>query len=250
MLAVCPLYGALAADAQLKVFEPAPTHARKVILATNIAETSLTINGIKFVIDTGHVKQRVYNPRTGLDTLAVMPVSQAQAGQRTGRAGRESAGTCYRLYQELAFDGLPASTTPEILRGNLSTVVLQLLTMGVPDVLEFDYMDPPSRDSLVAALELLFDLDAIDKAVKLTDCGRLLAQFPLEPKLAQVVLASAKYGCGMATSTSFWTISRAFLSSLPAHTRRVACLTYAYRMLTGARNPMVCPIHVAQGTRS
>ena len=184
MLAVCPLYGALAADAQLKVFEPAPKHARKVILATNIAETSLTINGIKFVIDTGHVKQRVYNPRTGLDTLAVMPVSQAQAGQRTGRAGRESAGTCYRLYQELAFDGLPASTTPEILRGNLSTVVLQLLTMGVPDVLEFDYMDPPSRDSLVAALELLFDLDAIDKAMKLTDCGRLLAQFPLEPKLA------------------------------------------------------------------
>eukprot|EP00040_Diaphanoeca_grandis_P032537 m.197322 g.197322 ORF g.197322 m.197322 type:complete len:658 (-) comp32658_c0_seq2:339-2312(-) len=195
-LKVCPIYGALPAELQLKVFEPAPKHARKVILATNIAETSLTINGILYVVDTGFVKQRIYNPRTGLDTLSAMPTSQAQASQRCGRAGREAAGTCYRLYPESLFSTLAPSTTPEILRGNLGTVVLQLLTMGVTNVINFDYMDPPSTDALEAALWLLFDLGAIDEDKKLTKVGKLLAQFPLEPKLAKVVASSTQYGCG------------------------------------------------------
>eukprot|EP00037_Helgoeca_nana_P017478 m.165691 g.165691 ORF g.165691 m.165691 type:complete len:687 (-) comp24011_c0_seq1:224-2284(-) len=189
------LYGALPAEQQMRVFEPAAPGTRKVILSTNIAETSLTISGVVAVIDSGLVKQRSYNPRVGTETLRSEVVSQAQARQRAGRAGREGPGQCYRLYTEIDYLKFEKATIPEILRGNLATVVLQLLTMGVDDVVGFDYMDPPPADALEAALSLLYDLGAIDEGLVLTASGRRLAQFPVDPCLARAVLAAVDLGC-------------------------------------------------------
>ncbi|GFR51843.1 hypothetical protein Agub_g14310, partial [Astrephomene gubernaculifera] len=140
-----PIYAALPPEQQMKVFEPAPPGFRKAILATNIAKTSITIPGVRFVIDTGHVKSRDYNARLGLESLAVVPVSQAQARQRSGRAGREGPGKAYRLYTEADFGQLEATTPPEITRCNMSSVVLQLKAMGIDDVVNFDFMDPPPK---------------------------------------------------------------------------------------------------------
>ena len=194
-LLICTLYGALAAEQQLEVFKPAPAGHRKVILATNIAETSLTINGIVYVIDTGMVKQKTFNPRTQLDTLRVRPISRAQANQRTGRAGREAAGWCFRLFTEAAFETLDLSTVPEILRCSMATIVLQLKVMGVKNPVEFDFISSPSEDSFATALGLLFSLGALNESMELTSEGRRLAQFPLDPKHAKVIVASEEFGC-------------------------------------------------------
>lgn len=166
---------------------------RKVILSTNIAETSITLPGVCHVLDTGVVKARGYNPLIGLDILCVQPVSKAQARQRAGRAGREAPGTCYRLYTEQTFEELSENTEPEILRCPLNSVVLELLAMGVTDLLSFDFMSAPSEDSLVAALEQLCHLGAVEgreggEGVILTPLGRRMAHFPLEPSLAKAIL--------------------------------------------------------------
>ncbi|EGD83307.1 Dhx33 protein [Salpingoeca rosetta] len=194
-LMVCPMYGALAPQEQLRAFAPAPPNTRKVILATNIAETSITIHGIKYVVDPGLVKQRVFNARTGMDVLSVVPVSKAQARQRCGRAGRHTSGTCYRLYCERTFLDLPTDTEPEILRCNLSSVVLQLLALNVEDILGFDFITPPPESALIAALETLHALQAISDAGKLTKLGKKMAQFPVEPKLARTLLFTNKFMC-------------------------------------------------------
>lgn len=197
-MTVVPLYASLPPTQQLRVFHPAPKGSRKVILSTNIAETSITISGIKYVIDTGMVKAKRYNPDSGLEVLAVQRVSKAQAWQRAGRAGREDAGFCYRLYTEEEFDNFASMTVPEIQRCNLASVILQLLALGVPDVLNFDFMSKPSPESMQKAVEQLDILGAVnrkDDQVLLTPLGKKMASFPLEPRFSKTLLISPDFSC-------------------------------------------------------
>lgn len=167
-----------------------------MILSTNIAETSITIPEIKFVIDSGRVKQKNFNPGTQVESLKVCKISQAQAWQRTGRAGRESAGTCYRTYTIAEFRKMPRMTVPEIVRSDLGTAVLQLLAMGI-DSATFDFMDKPNAELVDSAFRLLFNVKAIDglQTRLLTEAGAKMARFPLEPRLSRSLLASAEMGC-------------------------------------------------------
>ncbi|KAM4698937.1 ATP-dependent RNA helicase DHX33 [Discoglossus pictus] len=195
---VMPLYASLPHSQQLRVFQSAPKDHRKVILSTNIAETSITIAGIKYVVDTGMVKAKKYNPESGLEILAVQRVSKAQAWQRTGRAGREDSGICYRLYTEEEFEKLEKMSVPEIQRCNLASVMLQLLVLRVPNILSFDFMSKPSPDSIRAAIDQLDLLGAVerkDDQIILTPLGRKMAAFPLEPKFSKTILVSPKFHC-------------------------------------------------------
>ncbi|KAF7286144.1 hypothetical protein GWI33_007392 [Rhynchophorus ferrugineus] len=188
-LIILPVYSALPSEMQTRIFEPAPPGSRKVVIATNIAETSLTIDGIFYVVDPGFVKQKVYNSKTGMDSLVVTPISQAQAKQRAGRAGRTGPGKCYRLYTERAYrDEMLPTPVPEIQRTNLATTVLQLKTMGINDLLHFDFMDAPPVESLIMALEQLHSLSALDDEGLLTRLGRRMAEFPLEPNLSKMLI--------------------------------------------------------------
>lgn len=200
---VLPLYGSLPPDRQQKVFDPAPRPmhrgappGRKVICATNIAETSLTIDGVVYVVDSGFSKQKIYNPRARVESLLPSPISRASAKQRSGRAGRTRPGKCYRLYTKEAFDEeLNETTYPEILRCNLGNVVLHLKMLGIDDLVHFDFMDPPAPETLMRALELLNYLGALDDEGDLTDFGRQMSQFPLEPELAAALIKSPGFGC-------------------------------------------------------
>uniref|UniRef100_A0A8C0MBS9 RNA helicase n=1 Tax=Canis lupus familiaris TaxID=9615 RepID=A0A8C0MBS9_CANLF len=168
----------------------------QVIVATNVAETSITISGIVYVIDCGFVKLRAYNPRTTIECLVVAPVSQASANQRAGRAGRSRSGKCYRLYTEEAFDKLPQCTVPEMQRSNLAPVILQLKALGIDNVLRFHFMSPPPAQSMVQALELLYALGGLDKDCRLTEpLGMRVAEFPLNPMFAKMLLESGNFGC-------------------------------------------------------
>jgi ATP-dependent RNA helicase DHX8/PRP22 len=195
-LIVLPIYSALPAEMQSKIFEPAPPGGRKVVIATNIAETSITIDGIYYVIDPGFVKQNAYDPRLGMDSLVVVPISQAQAGQRAGRAGRTGPGKCYRLYTEQAFrnEMLP-NPVPDIQRQNLSATILRLKAMGINDLIGFDFMDPPPQQTLITALESLYALGALDDEGLLTRLGRKMADWPLDPPLAKMIISSVELGC-------------------------------------------------------
>ena len=195
-LIILPVYSALPSEMQSKIFEPAPPGSRKVVIATNIAETSITIDQIYYVIDPGFVKQNAYDPKLGMDSLVVTPISQAQAKQRAGRAGRTGPGKCFRLYTEAAFQSemLPTSI-PEIQRQNLSNTILMLKAMGINDLLHFDFMDPPPTNTMLTALEELYALSALDDEGLLTRLGRKMADFPMEPDLAKVLIASVDMGC-------------------------------------------------------
>jgi pre-mRNA-splicing factor ATP-dependent RNA helicase DHX16 len=195
-LLVLPIYSSLPSDMQARIFEPTPKGARKVVLATNIAETSLTINGIIFVIDPGFAKQKSFNPRTGMDSLLVTPVSQASANQRKGRAGRVAPGKCFRLFTSHAFlNELEPNTVPEIQRTNLGNVVLLLKSLGINDLLHFDFMDPPPAEALKRALEQLYALGALNERGELTKLGRRMAELPLDPMLSKMLIQSEKYEC-------------------------------------------------------
>jgi ATP-dependent RNA helicase DHX8/PRP22 len=195
-LIILPVYSALPSEMQSKIFDPAPPGSRKVVIATNIAETSITIDQIYYVIDPGFVKQNAYDPKLGMDSLVITPISQAQAKQRAGRAGRTGPGKCFRLYTEAAFQSemLPTSI-PEIQRQNLSNTILMLKAMGINDLLHFDFMDPPPTNTMLTALEELYALSALDDEGLLTRLGRKMADFPMEPTLAKVVIASVDLGC-------------------------------------------------------
>lgn len=195
-LMVLPVYSALPSEVQTKIFEPAPPGTRKCVIATNIAEASLTIDGIHYVVDPGFCKQKVYNPKLGMDSLVVTPISQASATQRSGRAGRTGPGQCYRLYTVDAFKNemLP-TTVPEIQRTNLGNTVLMLKAMGINDLLGFDFMDPPPKQTLITALESLYALGALDDEGLLTRLGRKMAEFPLEPQLSKMLITSVDLGC-------------------------------------------------------
>ncbi|CAG9334012.1 unnamed protein product [Blepharisma stoltei] len=202
-LSVIPLYSSLPPAMQQKIFEPAPEvnsngiPGRKCILSTNIAETSLTIDGIVFVIDSGLSKQKCYNPRMRVESLLVSPISRASAKQRAGRAGRTRPGKCYRLYTEKSYKReLVESTAPEILRSNLANVVLQLKILGIENLVDFDFIDPPSPETMMRALETLHYLRALDDEGELTEEGRLMSEFPLDPELSKLLIISPKYSCG------------------------------------------------------
>ena len=195
-LIILPIYSALPSEMQSKIFDPAPPGSRKVVIATNIAETSITIDNIYYVIDPGFVKQNAFDPKLGMDSLVVTPISQAQAKQRMGRAGRTGPGKCFRLYTEAAFQSemLPTSV-PEIQRQNLSHTILMLKAMGINDLLHFDFMDPPPTNTMLTALEELYALSALDDEGLLTRLGRKMADFPMEPALAKVLIASVDLQC-------------------------------------------------------
>ena len=197
-----PLYSTLPPNLQQRIFEPPPSRkangaiGRKVVVSTNIAETSLTIDGVVFVIDPGFSKQKVYNPRIRVESLLVSPISKASAQQRAGRAGRTKPGKCFRLYTEKAYKNeMQDNTYPEILRSNLGAVVIQLKKLGIDDLVHFDFMDPPAPETLMRALELLNYLAALDDDGNLTELGAIMAEFPLDPQLAKMLIASCEYNC-------------------------------------------------------
>ena len=195
-LLIVPIYANLPSDMQSKVFEKTPPGARKVVLATNIAETSLTIDNIIYVIDPGFNKQNSYNARTGMESLIVTPVSKASANQRAGRAGRVAAGKCFRLFTAWAYQHeLEDNTVPEIQRVNLGNVVLLLKSLGINDLIHFDFLDPPPHETLVLALEQLYALGALNHMGELTKLGRRMAEFPCDPMMSKMILASEKYKC-------------------------------------------------------
>ncbi|CAJ1438521.1 unnamed protein product [Effrenium voratum] len=195
-LIILPVYSALPSEMQTMIFEPPPPGCRKCIVATNIAEASLTIDGIFFVVDPGMSKVKMYNSKTGMDSLLITPVSQANARQRSGRAGRTGPGKCYRLYTELAYrnEMLPTAV-PEIQRTNLSNTVLLLKAMGIQDMLSFDFMDSPPVETMINALESLWTLGSLDDEGMLTDLGRKMAEFPMEPALSKMLLTSVDLRC-------------------------------------------------------
>lgn len=193
-LEVLPIYSQLPADLQARVFEP--MSQRKCIVASNIAETSLTINGIRYVIDCGFAKQKNYSSKAGLDTLLVQPISQASAIQRSGRAGRTMSGKCWRLYTEISFNfEMPPMTIPEIQRTNLSNAILLLKSIGFNDVLSFEFMDRPPLDNFMHALTQLWSLRALSDDGALTDLGKEMVKFPLDPTLSKMLLVGSKFGC-------------------------------------------------------
>ncbi|KAL1439981.1 hypothetical protein MTO96_009805 [Rhipicephalus appendiculatus] len=197
-----PLYSSLPPNLQQRIFEPPPPAkangaiGRKVVVSTNIAETSLTIDGVVFVIDPGFAKQKVYNPRIRVESLLVSPISKASSQQRAGRAGRTRPGKCFRLYTEKAYKTeMQDQTYPEILRSNLGSVVLQLKKLGIDDLVHFDFMDPPAPETLMRALELLNYLSSLDDNGELTELGSIMAEFPLDPQLAKMLITSCEYNC-------------------------------------------------------
>lgn len=202
-LVVYPLYSTLPPRQQQDIFKDAPSprtpggpFGRKVVVSTNIAETSLTIDGIVYVIDPGFSKQKVYNPRIRVESLLVSPISQASAQQRSGRAGRTQPGKCFRLYTESTFNtDLQVQTYPEILRSRMETIVLTLLKLGIQDLVHFDFMDPPAPDTMMRALEHLNYLGALDDEGEITEVGHQMSEIPVEPQLAKMLLMAPKYNC-------------------------------------------------------
>ncbi|WEW58870.1 DEAH-box RNA helicase prp16 [Emydomyces testavorans] len=213
-ISVLPIYSQMPADLQAKIFDKAPPGVRKVIVATNIAETSLTVDGIMYVVDCGFSKLKVYNPRMGMDTLQITPISQANASQRAGRAGRTGPGKAYHLYTELAFKNeFYIQTIPEIQRTNLANTVLLLKSLGVKDLLDFDFMDPPPQDTITTSLFDLWALGAVDNLGDLTPMGRRMSAFPMDPSLAKLLITAAEeYECSeeMLTIVSMLSVPSVF----------------------------------------
>ena len=191
-----PMYSNLPAREQLKVFQRAPSGTRKVIFSTNIAETSITIDNIIHIIDCGFVKTTVYDPDFNTETLTVLPISQASANQRCGRAGRVTSGKCYRLYSEEEFLKLKPQSVPELQRSSMAFPILQLKALGVSNVAKFDYLSPPPAKNFSRALELLYSLGAIDPKVELINpLGHQMAEMPLNPMFAKCLLKASEFDC-------------------------------------------------------
>ncbi|MFE9691774.1 ATP-dependent RNA helicase HrpA [Micromonospora sp. NPDC005806] len=195
---ILPLYARLSTAEQHRVF--APHTGRRVVLATNVAETSLTVPGIKYVVDPGTARISRYSSRLKVQRLPIEPVSQASANQRKGRCGRTSDGICIRLYDEQDFESRPEFTDPEILRTNLASVILQMTSIGLGDIAAFPFIDPPDRRNITDGVNLLHELGALnpaetDPAKRLTAPGRRLAQLPVDPRLARMVLEGERNGC-------------------------------------------------------
>ncbi|XP_002972242.2 probable pre-mRNA-splicing factor ATP-dependent RNA helicase DEAH9 [Selaginella moellendorffii] len=208
-LFVLALYAGLSRSDQDLVFSSAPRGKRKVIVSTNIAETSVTLEGIVYVVDSGFSKQRFYNPLTDMEALVVSPISRASAMQRSGRAGRVRPGKCYRLYTENTFlHEMDAETVPEIQRSNLVSTILQLKALGIDNIMRFDWPAPPPPETMVRALELLYALGVLDTDAKLTSpVGYQIAEIPLDPMISKMLIASASLGCSSEALTIAATLS-------------------------------------------
>ncbi|RNF08386.1 putative RNA helicase [Trypanosoma rangeli] len=193
-LVVLTLYSAMPYEQQLRVFEPPLPGKRRVIVATNIAETSITVEGIKYVVDSGVVKAKYFSSKTGMELLSEVDVSKAQATQRTGRAGRMTAGKCFRLYTAQAFESLAENTVPEIQRSSLISVVLQMKSLRIDRIMDFEFMDAPDPKAVVKAEETLMLLGALDRHGHITRLGQRLVDFPIEPIAAIVLLAGKALG--------------------------------------------------------
>lgn len=196
---VLPLFAALPQAAQQRVFVPAPPRTRKIILATNIAETSVTVSGVRYVVDCGKAKVKQFRARLGLDSLLVKPISKSAAIQRKGRAGRESSGQCLRLYTEKDYLGLDETNTPEILRCDLSQALLNMKARGVDDIMRFPFLTRPPREALEKALLQLLNIDALEESGKISAIGLHIAKLPLTPTLGRVLLAAAENGADCLT---------------------------------------------------
>jgi ATP-dependent RNA helicase DDX35 len=213
-----PLYSGLSRSEQELIFTPTPRGKRKVILSTNIAETSLTLEGVVYVIDSGFSKQKFYNPISDIESLVVAPISKASARQRSGRAGRVRPGKCYRLYTEDYFlNQMPGEGIPEMQRSNLVSTVIQLKALGIDNILGFDWPAPPSSEAMIRALEVLYSLQILDDDAKLTSpTGFQVAELPLDPMISKMILASSELGCSHEIITiaavlsvqSVWIIAR------------------------------------------
>ncbi|RPB28210.1 P-loop containing nucleoside triphosphate hydrolase protein [Terfezia boudieri ATCC MYA-4762] len=229
-LSVFALYGTLSPAQQQRIFDPAPpprkpggAPGRKVVVSTNIAETSLTIDGIVYVVDPGFSKQKVYNPRIRVESLLVSPISKASAQQRAGRAGRTKPGKCFRLYTEGAYKKeLIEQTHPEILRSNLASTVLELKKLGIDDLVHFDFMDPPAPETMMRALEELNYLACLDDDGNLTVLGRMASEFPLDPALAVMLITSPEFECSneILSLTALLSVPQIFVR--PANARKWA----------------------------
>ncbi|OBA74009.1 ATP-dependent RNA helicase HrpA [Mycolicibacterium elephantis] len=193
-LEVLPLYARLPTADQQKVFQPSRAR-RRVVLATNVAETSLTVPGIRYVVDPGTARISRYSRRTKVQRLPIEPISQASAAQRAGRSGRTAPGVCIRLYSEEDFAGRPRYTDPEILRTNLAAVILQMAALNLGDIQTFPFLDPPESRSIRDGVQLLQELGAFDRDGKITDIGRRLAQLPVDPRLGRMILQADAEGC-------------------------------------------------------
>jgi ATP-dependent RNA helicase DDX35 len=193
-LEILPLYSGLSVSDQMKIFNPSSKGRRRCIVSTNIAETSLTIDGIVYVVDSGYSRQKSYNPTSGVEYLVISPISRSSADQRAGRAGRTKAGKCFRLYEKE--DVLPEKDLPEMHRTNLASVILQLKALGIENIANFSFISPPRMDALSIALTNLFNLRAIDEQGNLQEPGgRIMAELPLDPKLSRMLLSSLEFEC-------------------------------------------------------
>ncbi|GAA6001099.1 hypothetical protein JCM10207_007412 [Rhodosporidiobolus poonsookiae] len=195
-LKALPLHSGLPTEAQISVFEPPPPRTRKIIVSTNVAEASVTIDGIKYVVDSGLVKLRSFDPATGMDALVSTPCSLASLAQRAGRAGRTAPGKCFRLFPASALSTLLPTTPPEITRTDVSLLLLQLKSLGIQNVVRFDWMTAPSAIMLERAIEFLYCLGALDDEGKLTDpLGKRMAEMPIDPMMSKILLDSHRFGC-------------------------------------------------------
>ncbi|KAG0664281.1 DEAH-box RNA-dependent ATPase prp2 [Maudiozyma exigua] len=193
-LLITPIYANLPQEQQANIFQKTPDKCRKVVLATNIAETSLTIDGIKYVIDPGFVKENSYVPSTGMTQLLTIPCSKASVDQIAGRAGRTGPGKCFRLFTKYSYENeLEAMPRPEIVRTNLSNTVLLLLSLGVKDLLNFPFLDKPQISTLTKSLENLYVLGALNSRGQITDLGKMMCEFPCEPEFAKVLYSAATH---------------------------------------------------------
>lgn len=191
---VLPLFAALPQAAQQRVFAPAPPRTRKVVLSTNIAETSVTVSGVRYVVDCGKAKVKQFRTRLGLDSLLVKPISKSAAIQRKGRAGREAPGQCFRLYTEKDYLALDETNTPEILRCDLSQALLNMKARGVDDIVSFPFLTRPPREALEKALLQLLNIEALEDSGGISEIGLQIAKLPLTPTLGRVLLAASENG--------------------------------------------------------
>ncbi|RNF13429.1 putative DEAH-box RNA helicase [Trypanosoma conorhini] len=236
-LMVLPIYSSLPPREQRRIYEVPPPNTRKVVVATNIAETSITIDGVVYVVDCGLCKQNYYNYKAMVEELRVLPISQASAMQRTGRAGRTQKGECYRLYTAYTFrNELPQETAPEILRSCMSSVVLQLKALGIDNLLQFEFIDAPSTASLERALDHLYLLGGMKPDGRLTLSGRRMAEFPLDPSLSKCILRANSLGClrHVCIAVAMLTLDSVFVASRDAKER--ASMASARDVLFSAGN--------------
>ncbi|EDW04269.1 probable ATP-dependent RNA helicase DHX35 isoform X1 [Drosophila grimshawi] len=244
-LKVLPMYGSMSSTDQLSVFFTAPKGMRKVVLATNIAETSLTIPGIVYVIDSGYVKLKCFNPSTCSDSLVIVPVSKASAIQRAGRAGRLRPGKIFHLYTRQDYDALAPRQPPELRRSELSAAVLQLKALGIKNILRFDFPSPPPAKNLLAALELLYALNALDVDGELTQpVGYLLAELPFSAMLSKMLFVSGQLGCAEEIITIIAMLQVQSVFSRPASAAAQQMGRIAHRHFEVAEGDLVTLLNV------